>query len=542
MDKMKVQTALISVSDKSRLGELAKNLQDKGIIIFSTGGTRTWLEEHDIAAQDISTYTGFPEILDGRVKTLHPKVFGGILAVKDNPHHLDQLRQNDIISFDLIVCNLYPFEKTISQASCTLETAIENIDIGGPSLIRAAAKNYKYTAVVTTPDDYAAIQAELNSSDSFLSLKTRETLALKAFIRVTAYNQAISQYLKAHQDTPMANNIDNDWSPALNLSYKLSTSLRYGENPHQAAALYTDIGSNPQDTLTLDTLQQLHGKELSYNNILDLNAGLELMAEFSDNPTIAILKHNNPCGVGIGPTPLEAFDAAFSADTISAFGGIIVCNQPIPASLAHRIHEMFFEAVIAPSFPAEALHILKQKKNIRLLQAPLAKPLANTVRYTHVQGGILVQQANSILFNDAQELKSVTQRDPSPKELQALNLSWKICKHTKSNAIVLGNANQSLGIGAGQMSRIDAAKIAFAKMHEMFGGDPKITAANNNRPLIVLASDAFFPFADVVEMAAKNNISAIIQPGGSIRDEESIAAANRHDIAMLFTFTRHFKH
>ncbi len=541
-----IRSALISVSNKSGLLELATYLQLNKIKIYSTGGTRKYLTDQGIAAEDLSNYTGFPEILDGRVKTLHPKVFGGILARKDEESHQKQLTEHNIDSIDMVVCNLYPFEEVTQKENCDLSTAIENIDIGGPSLLRAAAKNYQHTLVVPDASLYPKIIEEMEKQENCVSNDVRKEMALFTFQRVQQYDQTIASYLETHftegqkLSSPKADPFQNTdhWPQQATLNMNSQQSLRYGENPHQNSQLYLDQGVKDHESLSLATMKQLHGKELSYNNLLDINACFEMITEFTDDIVTIIVKHNNPCGMAIHPTSLLAsYEKALETDPQSAFGGIVICNQPITLDVAEKLHSRFFEIIAAPSFEDQALEILRKKKNIRLLEVPTAQPLYNQTHYTRVQGGWLVQESNQTLFS-GNELKVVTDRFPTDDEKMGINFAWKAVKHVKSNAIVLSTADQLLGVGAGQMSRIDAMKIATSKMHENF---PKFKPSNPENPL-VLASDAFFPFKDVVEMAAEIGVTTIIQPGGSIRDEESVTEANKHNIAMVFTKTRQFKH
>jgi phosphoribosylaminoimidazolecarboxamide formyltransferase/IMP cyclohydrolase len=510
--------ALISVSDKSGVIELANELTSLSFEILSTGGTAKVLQEAGIPVTNISELTGFPECLDGRVKTLHPKVHAGILAIRDNPEHMRQLEELGIDCIDLIIINLYPFRQTILKEGVKLEEAIENIDIGGPTMLRAAAKNYQDVAVVVDPSDYDIVLSELR--DGEISVATKFYLASKVFEQTAHYDALIAQYLREQSG-------DEGFPELLTTTYEKQQDMRYGENPHQKAVFYKEIrpigGSLP-------TAIQLHGKELSYNNINDTNGALDLLREF-DQPTVVAVKHANPCGVGTADSILEAYQKTYEADPVSIFGGIIVANRQIDAETAQEINKIFIEIVVAPDYTEEALEVLKKKKNIRILQLKEIDTavLAGTWDMKKVLGGLLVQEMDTKLFKDDEPWQVVTDRQPSEKELEDLKFAWKVVKHTKSNGIAIAKDNQSLGIGPGQVNRIWAVEHAIER-----SGD-KVQGA-------VLASDAFFPFDDCVEAAAKAGITAIIQPGGSIKDQQSIDACNRHGIAMIFTGMRHFKH
>lgn len=510
--------ALISVSDKTGIVELARELEQLGFEIISTGGTAKALIEAGIAVINVSDVTDFPECLDGRVKTLHPKIHGGILAVRDNPDHMEQLEKLGIHTIDLVVINLYPFRQTILKEDVKLEEAIENIDIGGPAMLRAAAKNYQDVAVVVDPKDYSLVLDQMKKGE--VSQKTKFKLAAKVFEHTAHYDSLIAQYLREQSGS-------SDFPQLLTTTYEKHQEMRYGENPHQKAVFYREIlpvaGSLP-------TALQLHGKELSFNNINDTNGALDLLREF-DRPTVVAVKHANPCGVGSADNIFEAYQKAYEADPVSIFGGIVVANREIDQETAREINKIFVEIVVAPGYSQEALEILKQKKNIRILQLDdieAALP-ANTWDMKKVVGGLLVQEADSKLFQDDKPWQVVTSRQPTQQELEDLEFVWKIVKHTKSNGIAIGKNGKSLGIGPGQVNRIWAVEQAIERSGEEVKG-------------AVLASDAFFPFDDCVEAAAKAGITAIIQPGGSIRDQESIEACNRHGIAMIFTGMRHFKH
>ncbi len=519
----KIRRAILSVTDKTGLPDFARQLASLGIELISTGGTARLLRESGIAVKDISELTGFPEMLDGRVKTLHPKVHGGILHRRDDPKHTAAVAEHGIRPIDMVVVNLYAFEKTAARPNVTLEELIENIDIGGPSMIRSAAKNFHDVAVVTSPADYRAIAAELESSNASLSLETKWRLARKAFATTAAYDSAIASTLDR---IPDVNNIDlsagREFPPVLRLSFHKALDLRYGENPHQKAAMYSD-GSG----LGVANARQLQGKELSYNNIVDLQAAWDLAQEFdsSDAAFCAIIKHTNPCGAAAGKTLAEAYKRALDCDPVSAFGGVIGVNRPIDLEAAEEMHKLFLEVIAAPTFEEAAKTKFASKKNLRLLEveaAPQKWMLKN------ISGGILLQDADMRPLQDV-DLKVVTKRPPTPEETRALLFAWKICKHVKSNAIVYARDGQTVGVGAGQMSRVDAAKIGAMKAQLPLKGT-------------VAASDAFFPFPDGVEEIAKAGATAIIQPGGSQRDQEVIDAADRHGLAMLFTGVRHFRH
>jgi phosphoribosylaminoimidazolecarboxamide formyltransferase / IMP cyclohydrolase len=523
LDSIKVKTALISVSDKAGLEELGLALSKLGVRIISSSGTAAFLKSKGIAVVDASDVTGFPEILAGRVKTLHPKLFGGILSKQGSGQDDADLAQNGIGKIDLVVVNLYPFEKTVAKTGVTLPDAVENIDIGGPSLLRAAAKNYDRVAAVCDPADYPSVIAELESNSGSLSQKTRERLALKVFQHTFRYDAAISSYLSS-QFAP-----GKQFPDAFGLSMSKLQDLRYGENPHQKAALYA---LPSQEGRLLSSRKQLWGKELSYNNIADVDAAVSLALEFSGQHVAVIIKHSNPCGVAVGASNSEAFSIALSTDPVSAFGGVICFNNPVIADEAAKIASMFCEIVIAPSFAPDALKILEAKKNLRLLEEPFlvdasAKP---DLDLRSVRGGLLVQERDEALYTS--EKKVVSKRQPTAQELSDLDFAWKICKHVKSNAVVYVKGNRTIGVGAGQMSRVDSAKIAAMKA----------AASKLDTRGCVMASDAYFPFRDGVDEAANAGITAVIQPGGSIRDAEVIAAADERNLAMIFTATRHTWH
>jgi phosphoribosylaminoimidazolecarboxamide formyltransferase/IMP cyclohydrolase len=504
--------ALISVSNKDGIVEFAKELVALGYEILSTGGTKKLLQENNVPVTGVDEVTKFPEILDGRVKTLNPMIHGGLLGKFDDPSHQAQMKEHGIEPIEIVCVNLYPFVETISKPDVTYEEAIENIDIGGPTMLRAAAKNHQYVTVIVDSNDYATVLEELKANGA-TTFETRKKLAAKVFRHTASYDAYISNYLT-----------EEEFPENLTLTYELKQTLRYGENPHQKAAFYKKrLGSD----FSLAYATQLHGKELSYNNIQDGNAALQIVKEFKEPAAVAV-KHMNPCGVGIGSTIEEAFDRAYESDPVSIFGGIIALNREVDAATAEKLSKIFLEIIIAPSFSEEALEILTKKKNIRLLTINFAQEKRDPFKVVSVEGGLLVQEDDTYGFEDA-EIKVVTDREPTEEEWEALKLGWAVVKHVKSNAIVVNNKEMTLGIGAGQMNRVGAAKIALEQAGEKAKG-------------AVLASDAFFPMPDTVEEAIKAGITAIIQPGGSIRDQDSIDAANKAGIAMVFTGVRHFKH
>ncbi|MGL5124634.1 MAG: bifunctional phosphoribosylaminoimidazolecarboxamide formyltransferase/IMP cyclohydrolase [Fusobacteriaceae bacterium] len=508
-----MKRALISVSDKTNLISFAKGLEKNGYEIISTGGTEKVLKEAGLKTMNISDITSFPEIMDGRVKTLHPNVHGGLLCVRDNPEHIDALVKNNIELIDLVVVNLYPFKETLkSQASH--EELIENIDIGGPSMLRSAAKNHKFVTVCVDPKDYDMVLNEIEASGDTV-LETKKYLAAKVFRHTAAYDTLIGNYL-----TEMSG---EKFPESYTVTFEKVQDLRYGENPHQEAAFY----KTPFTGLSLANAKQLNGKELSYNNIQDTNAALEILKEFIA-PTVVAVKHMNPCGVGSGTNLDLAWKRAYEADPVSIFGGIIATNEIIDKKNAELMAELFLEVIVAPSFTKEALEVLTKKKNLRLLILDTTLNVLNTKKIVTVNDGILVQDMD-LKPLDSNSLKCVTDRQPTEQEMIDLLFTWKVVKHVKSNAIVIGKNNQTVGVGAGQMNRVGSAKIAFE-----YG--------KSNTAGCVLASDAFFPMADTVELAANHGITAIIQPGGSIKDQLSIDACNKHGIAMIFTDIRHFKH
>ncbi len=508
--------ALLSVSDKTGLVDFAKNLVSAGYELISTGGTAKALRDAGLTVADISDVTGFPEMMDGRVKTLHPKVHGGLLFLRDNDEHQAQAKAHDIAPIDLVVVNLYPFEQTIAKAGVTLEHAIENIDIGGPSMLRSAAKNYRSVTVITDPTDYAVVAGEI-AGQGDTTLATRERLAAKVFRTTGYYDALIANYLSSRLPEPEV------FPETFALPLRRAQALRYGENPHQAAALY---GQFPRH------FQQLHGKELSYNNLIDINAAVRLIREFTEIPTVAILKHTNPCGLGSAVTLAEAWDKAYATDRQAPFGGIIVVNRPLDLPVAQLIAEIFSEVIIAPSFEPEALALLSKKKNLRLMiNSETSAPMPGLEIRSTVGDSFLLQRGDADTVSTA-DWKVVTKRPPTDSEREALLFGWRVVKHLKSNAIAYAAHDRTLGIGAGQMSRIDSSRIAIWKASEA-----KLDLKGS-----IVASDAFFPFPDGLIAAAEAGATAAIQPGGSVRDAEVIAAADERGVAMIFTGQRHFRH
>ncbi|KMN42679.1 bifunctional phosphoribosylaminoimidazolecarboxamide formyltransferase/IMP cyclohydrolase [Bacillus sp. LK2] len=507
--------ALVSVSDKTGVVEFVKGLLEQGIEVISTGGTKKLLEENGLQVIGISEVTGFPEIMDGRVKTLHPNIHGGLLAVRDNETHVAQMNELGIQAIDFVVVNLYPFKETIAKPDVTFADAIENIDIGGPTMIRSAAKNHKFVSVIVDPVDYDVVLAELKENGEVTD-ETKRKLAAKVFRHTAAYDALISNYLTEQM---------GEESPeTLTVTFEKKQDLRYGENPHQKATFYKAPFAA---TSSVAYAEQLHGKELSYNNINDADAALSIVKEFTE-PAVVAVKHMNPCGVGVGADIHEAYTRAYEADPVSIFGGIIAANREIDKATAEKLHEIFLEIVIAPSFSQEALEVLQSKKNLRLLTVNIERATTASKKLTSVQGGLLVQEEDTLSLDES-TISIPTKREPSEQEWKDLKLAWKVVKHVKSNAIVLAKDDMTIGVGAGQMNRVGSAKIAITQAGEKAQGS-------------ALASDAFFPMPDTVEEAAKAGITAIIQPGGSIRDEDSIKMADEYGIAMVFTGVRHFKH
>ncbi len=532
-----MQRALLSVSDKTGLVAFARGLVPFGFELLSTGGTARILREAGLAVKDVAEVTGYPELLDGRVKTLHPRIHGGLLSLRGNSAHEAQMAAHGILPIDLVAVNLYPFEATAAKADATLMEAIENIDIGGPALIRSAAKNFEAVAVLVDPADYDSTLQELKRRGGSLSRETRFALARKAFAHTARYDAHIASFLEgvdipSDPSAPPVRRAVSGFPPLLHLRGVKLQDLRYGENPHQRAAFYRD----PDAAGGLAAARQLHGKELSYNNLVDLQAAWDLVTEF-DGPVVAIIKHTNPCGVATASRLVEAYQRARATDPVSAYGGIIGANRPLDGATAQEIATTFAEAVIAPEFTEEALRILRERKNLRLLEVHAAPPSSGSpasdsslVEYDvrRVSGGLLVQERDHVDLESG-SLKVVTRRAPTTAEMRGLRFAWRVAKHVKSNAIVLTTEDATVGIGAGQMSRVDSAKLAALKANFPTAGT-------------VLASDAFFPFRDGVDAAATAGVTAIIQPGGSVRDAEVIGAADEHGLAMVFTGIRHFRH
>ena len=558
-DLRKIKRALISASDKTGVIEFARSLSELGVAIISTGGTAAALRKAGLNVTDVSEITGFPEMMDGRVKTLHPKVHGAFLALRDKEDHIEAMSRHGIEPIDLVVVNLYPFERTVANESVTLEEAVENIDIGGPAMIRSASKNWQDVAVVTDPALYDGVISEMTSNHGSLSLNTRRRFALLAYTRTASYDLAISSYL-ARQATdqdlaflepfnPLGHLVfvDSDdldetgpaeagseigdgtlFPNSIQLELAKVTDLRYGENPHQNAALY-----RTGDPGGLANAEQLHGKEMSFNNYVDAEAAWNLVSDFEDLAS-AIIKHTNPSGVGVGSTNEQAYRRALSTDPISAFGGIVAFNRSVDAQVAASVNEVFTEVVIAPDFDPEAMEVFRTKKNLRVLRVAKIDQAAEPRRrlqFKQLSGGMLVQTRDTHVVAES-DLKVVTEKRPTDEDLRRMMLAWNVCKHVKSNAIVIANGSQTLGVGSGQMNRVDSLRIAGMRA-ERFGLPVKGAA---------LASDAFFPFRDNVDEAAKLGVGAIIQPGGSVKDEESIEAANEHGVVMVLTGIRHFNH
>jgi len=544
---VKIRRALISVSDKTGIVDFARELQGFGVEIISTGGTAQALRDAGIEVRDVSDVTGFPEMMDGRIKTLHPKIHGALLGLRENSEHVAVMREHDIEPIDMVVVNLYPFEQTIARADVTLEEAIEQIDIGGPAMIRSAAKNHESVTVVVSPDEYSSVLKELRLHNGSISSETRRTLALQAFRRTATYDAIVSVFLQRSID-------DDDFPQSLTSTHgprirsfaggiggsqhvsietaseppdlaqwvlRKTLDLRYGENPHQVAALY-----DTKARAGIATAELLSGKEMSFNNYVDADAAWQLVCDF-DDLACAIIKHTNPAGVALGASAEEAYRKALACDPVSAFGGIVAFNAPVDEAVARAITEIFIEVLIAPDYEAVALDVLKTKKNLRVLRAGAPEPIEG-LEYKQISGGMLVQTRDTHRLQ-RDDLKVVTKRAPSEKEIDDLLFAWTVCKHIKSNAIVYVRERQTVGVGAGQMSRVDSVKLGAMRAQLPTTGS-------------VLASDAFFPFRDGLDEAAKHGITAVIQPGGSVRDAEVIAAADEHGLAMVFTGVRHFKH
>ena len=518
-----IKRALLSVSDKTGIVEFAQSLTEMRIEILSTGGTAKLLADNNIKVKEVSDYTGFPEMMDGRVKTLHPKVHGGILGRRGVDD--DVMIQHKILPIDLIVVNLYPFEQTVAKPDCTLANAIDNIDVGGPTMIRAAAKNHEAVGVIVDTKDYGLVLNELSQNKCKLSLKTRFTLAAKAFEHTAKYDGAISNYLGRLNEKGQKQEFPNTF----NIQVKKIQDMRYGENPHQKAAFYAE--ENPKEA-SVSTSKQIQGKELSFNNIADTDAALECVKQF-DEPACVIVKHANPCGVAVDENILQAYQRAFQTDPTSAFGGIIAVNKPLDMWAASQIIErQFVEVLIAPVIEEDAIAILEQKKNVRVLECGMwDKPDTSSYDYKRLNGGLLIQNRDLGMITE-KDLKVVTERHPTDQEIEDMLFTWKVAKFVKSNAIVFGKDKMTIGVGAGQMSRVYSTRIASIKAKD----------ANLQVKGSVMASDAFLPFRDGLDAAAKEGITAVIQPGGSMRDDEVIAAANEHGIAMVFTGMRHFRH
>lgn len=513
---MMKRRALVSVSDKTGIVSFVEGLIAQGIEIISTGGTKATLDQAGLPTLSIDEVTGFPEMMDGRVKTLHPNIHGGLLGRRDMPSHMEAMEQHDIRPIDFVCVNLYPFKETILKENVTEEEAIENIDIGGPSMLRSAAKNHQAVTVVVDPADYPLILSELKENGQ-TTLSTRKKLAAKVFRHTAAYDALIAEYL-----TELVGEVEPE---SLTLTYELKQSLRYGENSHQQATFYQDALPT---AFSIASAKQLHGKELSYNNIRDADAAIRISREYSE-PAVVAVKHMNPCGIGIGQTIDEAYQYAYEADPVSIFGGIIVLNREVDTPVAEKMHQLFLEIIIAPSFSEEALELLSKKKNLRLMTLDFSKKdQALKDEKISVLGGLLIQNQD-VITETKDDWQVVTKRAPSEKELAALEFAWKAVKHVKSNAIVVANNHQTLGIGAGQMNRVGSVQIA-------------IEQAGTAIEEAVLASDAFFPMGDSVAYAGDHGIKAIIQPGGSIKDQESIDMADKYGIAMVFTDVRHFRH
>ncbi|HWT95941.1 MAG TPA: bifunctional phosphoribosylaminoimidazolecarboxamide formyltransferase/IMP cyclohydrolase [Solirubrobacteraceae bacterium] len=514
---MQVRRALLSVSDKTGVVDFARGLAELGVELVSTGGTAKALTEAGLTVRAIDDYTGFPEIMDGRVKTLHPKLYAGLLAVRDAPEHAEAISEHGIEPVDLVCVNLYPFERTAARRGVGDGEVIENIDIGGPTMIRAAAKNHRYATVVTSAASYDAVLEELRGSDGAISYPTREALAAEAFSYTARYDTSIARWFAEKEE---------DFPDLYVRAYEKVLDLPYGENPHQRAAYYTQVGERMH---VLSMVKQHHGKQLSFNNLLDLDAARRMAGEFSV-PACVIVKHNNPCGVAVGRTGQEAYERAFACDPVSAFGGIIVVNRTVDRAFAEKLSQQFMEVIFAPGFDEAALEVLQQKKNLRILEDNERRvPLVGERDVRQVLGGLLVQDRDSGSA-EREDMQVVSARQPTEEEWGELLFSWKVCKHVKSNAIVLAKDLATVGIGAGQMSRVDSVRLAVEKSQV-----PSLEGA-------ALASDAFFPFADGPQVAVDAGIRAIIQPGGSVRDAEVIEAVDKAGLAMVFTSTRHFKH
>jgi phosphoribosylaminoimidazolecarboxamide formyltransferase / IMP cyclohydrolase len=519
-DQVRVVRALLSVSDKSGILDFARGLQELEVELVSTGGTARELARAGIAARPIEDFTGFPEIMDGRVKTLHPRLYAGLLARRDEDSHLRAAEEQGIEPVDLVCVNLYPFEQTLARGDASEQEIIENIDIGGPTMIRAAAKNSAFAAVVVDPGDYPAVLAELRESGGRLSSATRSELARKAFACTARYDAAISGWFSRSSE--------GGFPPSWSEAYEKVLDLRYGENPHQQGAFYSRAGAGPH---LLEGVTQLHGKELSFNNLLDLSSARELVEDFGE-PACAIVKHNNPCGCAVAPSAAEAYERAFACDPQSAYGGVIALNRPVDEAAAEKLSGQFIEVLLAPSFEPAALEILQAKKNVRLLELPDWPERTERVEGRTVLGGQLVQTHDEVT-ETREQMHAMTTAEPTEQQWQDLLFAWRVCRHVRSNAIVIARGEATIGIGAGQMSRVDAVRIAIEKARAF---QPELLAGSS------LASDAYFPFADGPELALQAGVTAIIQPGGSVRDEEVVAAVNAAGASMVATGKRHFRH
>jgi phosphoribosylaminoimidazolecarboxamide formyltransferase/IMP cyclohydrolase len=521
--EVRVRRALLSVSDKTGVLDFARGLVELGVEIVSTGGTARELAGAGVPVRAIEDFTGFPEMLDGRVKTLHPRLYAGLLALRDSEEHLRAAAEQGIEPVDLVCVNLYPFEQTVARGDADPAEVIENIDIGGPTMIRAAAKNHAFAAVLVNPDDYASVLAELRDCDGLLSLATRRRLAAEAFALTARYDAAISTWFQLH-----THDADDGFPPHWREAYEKVSDLRYGENPHQQAAFYARVGS---PTHLLDGVRQLHGKELSFNNLLDLSSARELLEDLP-GPACAIVKHNNPCGCALGESALEAYERAFACDPQSAYGGVIALNRRVDRACAEALSKQFIEVLLAPGFDEAALEVLTEKKNVRLLELAQWPAPLREVEGKPVLGGQLVQTRDVVTETRAQ-MRVLTATAPTEAQWEDLLFAWTVCRHVRSNAIVLARGRATVGIGAGQMSRVDAVRIAVEKAQ---AAQPELLAG------AVLASDAFFPFADGPQLAIDAGVTAIVQPGGSVRDADVIAAADEAGIAMVATGVRHFRH
>jgi phosphoribosylaminoimidazolecarboxamide formyltransferase/IMP cyclohydrolase len=521
---VRVRRALLSVSDKAGVVDFARGLVELGVEIVSTGGTAGALAEADVSVRAIEDFTGFPEMMDGRVKTLHPRLYAGLLAVRDDEAHLQAAAEHEIEPVDLVCVNLYPFEQTVARGAPAQEI-VENIDIGGPTMIRAAAKNHAFAAVVVDPADYESVLRELREAGGRLSITTRERLAAVAFACTARYDVAISRWFAVRTS-------EGAFPPHWSSSYEKVMDLRYGENPHQRAAFYAEVGA---PTHLLAGVEQLHGKELSFNNLLDLSSARELVEDFSE-PACAIVKHNNPCGCALGQTAREAYEHAFACDPMSAYGGVIALNRPVDLACAQALSKQFIEVLLAPGFEADALELLSEKKNVRLLQLPEWPARAEGMEEKPVLGGVL-SQSRDVVSETREQLRVMGAKAPEERQWDDLLFAWKVCRHVRSNAIVIARERATIGIGAGQMSRVDAVRIAIEKARAAQGERESDSLAGSS-----LASDAYFPFADGPQLAIDAGVTAIVQPGGSIRDGEVVAAADAQNVAMVATDVRHFRH